>query len=42
MIQFFVYSTTSVTRILFDQGQGNIMCKEIRCMLGSFGMPKSH
>jgi hypothetical protein len=39
---FFSDSTTSDARIMFDQGQGDIMHKEIRCMLGSFGMPKSH
>jgi hypothetical protein len=42
MIQFFADSTMSVARIMFDQGQDNIMRKESRCMLESFGMPESH
>jgi hypothetical protein len=36
----FADSTTSVTRIMFNLGQGNIKRKESRCMLGSFSMPK--
>ncbi len=54
MINFFADSTTSVTRIMFDltlqfpsRGYGLHPSliqehKESRCMLGSFGMTKSH